>query len=98
MRRVILLNDAKQDLVLIKKFSEKNWGIEQSLTYLRVLKQTIDLINSNPKIGTNRTDISIQLFSFPIKSHVIYYMFSADTTWIIRVLHKSMLPKNHLKD
>ena len=95
MRHLILLNDAKKDLALIKQYSLKQWGKLQSLKYLLEMKQTIELINANPNIGSVKTDIKSNFFSFPQKSHVIYYMFNAETTWVVRILHKSMLPNLH---
>lgn len=98
MRHLILLNDAKKDLVLIKKYTFEQWGKSQGLKYLKELKQTIKLINANPNIGTTKVEINPNFFCFPQKSHVIYYIFNAETTWIVRVLHKNMLPKLHLED
>jgi toxin ParE1/3/4 len=97
MRHLILLNDAKQDLALIKEYTTKKWDRHQSLKYLKELRQAIELINTNPNIGTMNVEIKYNFFSFPLKSHVVYYMFNAEITWVVRVLHKSMLPELHLK-
>ena len=98
MRHLILLNDAKKDLALIKVYTSKLWDNQQSLKYMKELRQAIELINSNPNIGTVNEEIKFNLFSFPLKNHVVYYQFNEETLYLMAVMHKYRLPKNYLKD
>ena len=91
-----LTNDAEQDLVKIRDYTVDNWGIEQSTKYLTELKTTFLLITENSSIGTRCEDIGKNVFSFPHASHVMYYTIRNETVVFFAVLHKSMIPKNHL--
>jgi toxin ParE1/3/4 len=98
MRSLIVLSDAKSDIYNIRLFTSKKWGQNQSKKYLQELFLKLNLINKNPNLGISKEDVSQYTTIFPHKSHIIYYYFTDQKTFIIRVLHQSMLPKNHLKD
>ncbi len=90
--------DAQSDLIKIRSYTLKQWGIEQSKKYLLKLRQTIRLLSETPTIGKQRPDISPDVFSFPYVSHVIYYMAHNEQLVVFGVLHKSMVPNAHLED
>lgn len=96
MRKLVLLDDAKNDIKQIRKYTLLSWGKQQSVKYLTELIQKLNLINRNPNLGIQKPDANKRVMSFPHKSHVVYYHFTEYKTFIIRVLHKNMLPKKHL--
>ncbi|MBL1321203.1 MAG: type II toxin-antitoxin system RelE/ParE family toxin [Methylophaga sp.] len=91
-----LSSDAQTDLINIRHYTLKNWGSEHSKKYLSELQQTIELLSDSPEMGKKRTNVSIDTLSFPHASHVIYYVLQNDCLLVFAVLHKSMVPNNHL--
>ena len=93
-----LTRDAKADLIKIRHYTIKQWGIKQSQKYLSDLRQTIELLAETPALGRSRQDVGSEVFSFPHASHVIYYFAHKQKIVVFGVLHKSMVPQNHLTD
>lgn len=88
--------DARTDLLNIRKYTLKTWGKEQSTKYLQELNKTLQLLSDSPSIGIQRADISLTTFSFPYASHIIYYTLDNDFLIIFAVLHKNMVPEKHI--
>ena len=93
-----LTADAQSDLVAIRRYTLVEWGSEQSKKYLAELRQTMKLLSETPKIGTHRTELGVEVFSFPHSGHVIYYHCLGKQLIVFAILHKSMLPMAHLED
>ncbi|MDC9725703.1 MAG: type II toxin-antitoxin system RelE/ParE family toxin [Gammaproteobacteria bacterium] len=91
-----LTTDAQSDLIQIRKYTLIEWGKKQSELYLSKLQQTITLLSESPEMGKKRPDVLDGVFSFPYYSHVIYYVVH-DELLVFAVLHKGMVPKNHLE-
>lgn len=98
MAKYRLTNDAKQDLINIRYYTVAQWGDEQSKKYLLELQQTILLLTESPNIGKKRPDVLTDTLSFPHGSHVIYYMIHDAHILVFAILHKGMVPNNHLED
>ncbi len=88
--------DARADLLNIRKYTIEKWGKEQSTKYLQELNKTLQLLTDSPSIGIQRADISLTTFSFPYASHIIYYTLSNNFLIVLAVLHKNMVPEKHL--
>lgn len=93
-----LTPDAQSDLVEIRRYTLKQWGKSQSQKYLSELRQTLRLLAETPSLGKQRPDVVSGVFSFPHVSHVIYYVIDAHELIVFGVLHKRMVPINHLGD
>jgi len=93
-----LTMDAQADLIKIRQYTLLQWGNKQSELYLSELQQTIILLSKAPEMGKKRPDVSEHTFSFPHASHVIYYVLHNDYLLVFAVLHKSMVPNNHLEN
>ncbi len=93
-----LTPDAKSDLIKIRHFTIKQWGSTQSKKYLSALHKTICLLANTPSLGKPRSEIGVGVLSFPHVSHVIYYMLNKKQLVVFGVLHKSMIPLNHLPE
>ena len=91
-----LTSDAQSDLIDIRRYTLKHWGIQQSQKYLTELRQTIQLLAVTPMLGKLRPDVVSGAFSFPYVSHVIYYLQHHEQIIVFGVLHKRMVPSNHL--
>lgn len=93
-----LTPDAKTDLIEIRRFTVKQWGTAQSQKYLLELRQTIRLLAETPSLGKSRPDVGSSVLSFPHVSHVIYYVVHEQQLIVFGVLHKRMVPLNHLAE
>nr|WP_321241774.1 type II toxin-antitoxin system RelE/ParE family toxin [uncultured Tolumonas sp.] len=91
-----LTPDAQSDLIEIRRYTVIQWGLVQSKKYLLELRQTIRLLAETPSIGIHRPEVGERVFSFPHVSHVIYYIQQEHQVVVFGVLHKRMVPLNHL--
>ncbi|KYZ85058.1 type II toxin-antitoxin system RelE/ParE family toxin [Alloalcanivorax xenomutans] len=90
--------EARKDLIQIRRFTLRQWGPKQSRKYLSDLRQTLRLLCETPSLGKPRPELGAGVFSFPHVSHVIYYIVYRSRLVIFGVLHKRMVPLNHLAD
>ncbi len=82
---------AKDDLLEIGRFTQKEWGTIKRNHYLKQLDDCFTQIAENPQLGIKIDFITGGYRKFPQGSHLIFYKLSdSDTVEIIRVLHKSM--------
>jgi toxin ParE1/3/4 len=93
-----LTRDAQTDLIEIRRYTLKQWGIEQSKKYILELRQTIKALSATPTIGKQRHEVGNNVFSFPHVSHVIYYIIDKKQLTVFGVLHKNMIPLLYLDD
>lgn len=91
-----LTPDAQSDLIEIRRFTVQQWGSAQSQKYLSELRKTIHLLAETPSLGKVRPEIGANVLSFPHVSHVIYYVVHEQQLVVFGVLHKRMVPLNHL--
>jgi len=91
-----LTPDAKADLIKIRRFTIKQWGIKQSQKHISDLRQIIKLLAETPALGKSGPDAGPEVFSFTHASHVIYYFTHKQKIVVFGVLHKNMTPQNHL--
>ncbi len=61
------------------------------------LRQIITLLAETPLLGRARPDVGEKVFSFPHGSHVIYYLLHRKQLVVFAVLHKRIVPMNHLQ-
>ena len=86
-----LTRRAKADLKSIAKFTEKRWGREQRLIYIKQFDDTFHVLSDTPEIGNNCNYIKESYQKFPQGSHIIYYRITSQKIiQIIRILHKNM--------
>lgn len=98
MLRLILTDEAKQDLLGIRKYTQAKWGSLQTKTYLGELRNTLKRLQEQPLIGTDQSaDLGPGVFGFPYVSHMIYYRLRENDLIVLAVLHQSMVPSLHLR-
>ncbi|WP_409524317.1 type II toxin-antitoxin system RelE/ParE family toxin [Nitrincola sp. MINF-07-Sa-05] len=88
--------DAKSDLIDIRRFTVQQWGLEKSRQYLSGVRTTLQLLAETPSMGQRRPELGADVSSFPHVSHVIYFLVHNDQVIVFAVLHKRMVPSEHL--
>lgn len=97
MARLIFTDEAKHDLLGIRQYTQKVWGVTQANVYIRELRNTLHRLLEMPLIGTDRSaDLGSGIFSFPQASHMIYYSILDGDLIVLGLLHQSMVPALHL--
>ena len=91
-----LTKDAQSDLIEIRRYTVQEWGAAQSQKYLSELRKTIRLLAETPSLGKARPEVGLKVLSFPYVSHVIYYVVYEQLLVVLAVLHKRMVPLNHM--
>ena len=99
MAKVVLRQEAINDLTDIWYYTVQEWSENQADRYLETIKITCKEIGENPTIGKYYTEINKQLLGLKTGKHIVfYYLISEDEIEVIRILHESMDLKNRLND
>jgi toxin ParE1/3/4 len=88
---------ARDDLREIYQFGLRNWGQNQSSSYLDKLKELFWLLTEQNHIGVERPEIFPEARSFAVERHVVFYQVQSNHIEIIRVLHARQDPNRHIK-
>lgn len=94
---LIIAPAAKADLKDIYQYGLRQWGQQQSDSYLENLEEHFWMLTEQPLIGVERPDLLTDMRSLPIESHTLFYRARSGTVEIIRVLHGRQDPQRHLK-
>lgn len=86
----ILTLEADEDLVKIYDFTYDEFGQNQAEKYLYLLEDIFILLSKTPNLGRIRNEIKLNLYSFPIKSHIVFYEIFEHQIIISRILHATM--------
>ncbi|PTN08201.1 type II toxin-antitoxin system RelE/ParE family toxin [Mangrovibacterium marinum] len=91
MAKVILRQEAIDDLNDIWDYTFEQWDEKQADKYYSMLKFACKEIGGNPEIGREYLAISANLFGFKSGKHIIFYdLISKDEIEIVRILHERM--------
>ncbi|MEE8057984.1 MAG: type II toxin-antitoxin system RelE/ParE family toxin [Pseudomonadales bacterium] len=88
-----------QDIKHITKQSISDFGERQTDKYLNGLEESLQLLADKPKLGRVLTHGNLTKKEYHCHryvSHVIYYRQRKRDIFIVRILHKKMLPEKHL--
>ena len=96
--KIVLHEDAEQDLEEIWFYTFQKWSLEQADRYYNLIFKEIDLLASRPQIGKDIGYLKEDYHSAKVKSHLIFYKFSKTEIQIIRILHENMDIPNRLID
>ncbi len=91
-----LTPDAQSDLIEIRRYTVHQWGPAQSQKYLSELRKTLRLLAEIPSLGKPKPEVGTNVLSFTHASHVVYYVAHERQLVVFGVLHKRMVPNNHL--
>ena len=97
--KYIILEEARHDLLNIRRFTVRNWNKKQSTTYIGELKEVFTLLVMNPAVGDDqsRDFIRDNIKSFVYKGYVIYYKKTGIDIAIIGVFHHLIIPDSHIR-
>ena len=99
MAKVILRQEAINDLSDIWYYTLHKWSERQADKYYNDIKIACKEIGENPSVGKNYRDISEQLLGFKSGKHILFYSkISEDEIEVIRILHESMDLKNRISE
>ena len=89
---------AESDLEQIIDYTTNTWGVIQANEYIDGLETLGQHLADNPAMGLPNIQCMAELFTFPYKSHMLYYLKKEYGISIVRVLHQSMLPEQYLNN
>lgn len=99
MVKVILRQEAIDDLTDIWNYTLWEWSERQAEKYYEAIKFACKEIGENPGIGKNYTEISKHLFGLKSGRHIIFYhQISEDEIEVIRILHERMDLKSRITE
>lgn len=99
MAKVILRQEAIDDLNNIWTYTFDKWSEKQADKYYSTLEFTCLQIGKNPELGKEYEGINSNLLGLRIGKHIIFYqILSEDEIEVIRILHERMDLKNRMND
>ena len=87
---------ARNDLKSIWRYTYDNFGLQQADTYFDQIESSMEVIQTNPKIGIGCDYIRNGYRQYKVNHHYIFYRIEERTIQVIRVLHESMQSSSHL--
>ncbi|WP_299111473.1 type II toxin-antitoxin system RelE/ParE family toxin [uncultured Winogradskyella sp.] len=99
MAKVILRQEAINDLNRIWDYTFEKWSEKQADKYYATVKMACNGIGESPDIGKEYDGISKNLLGLKSGKHIIFYQqISSDRIEIIRILHERMDLKNRITE
>jgi toxin ParE1/3/4 len=83
---------AADDLKAINEYTARQWGNAQRRKYLGALRQRLQWLVENPRLGKARPELRENCYSFPQGEHVIFYAIRSPDIEILSVIHNRALP------
>lgn len=96
MLEIVYTEKAEQDLVEIGLYTWNEWGEEQYLKYMMLLREICEDILPRSHRLAREVPGRRGMLRWRCERHVIYFRLTDDELEIVRVLHERMLPKKHL--
>ncbi len=89
---------AKEDMLAIARYTQRQWGVAQRNDYLRMLDGAFHRLAEMPELGAQCDFIRPGYRKHPVGSHLIFYRLDAQHVLeVVRVLHQMMdVCKAHL--
>ena len=88
MNQVIFTPLARQDLIEIFDYAAAG-DIEQAAKHLRLINEKCRLLAKFPEMGRLRHEFYINLRSFPVRKHIVFYQSIENGIEVLRILHAS---------
>ncbi|MGV8946850.1 MAG: type II toxin-antitoxin system RelE/ParE family toxin [Lutibacter sp.] len=99
MAKVVLRQEASNDLNDIWEYTFVKWSEIQADIYYATIKLSCKGIGENPNIGKEYFGVSRNLLGLKSGKHIIFYhLISEDKIEVIRILHERMDLKNRLTE
>jgi toxin ParE1/3/4 len=81
---------ARDDLINIGRYTERQWGKSQRNAYLHDFEERFRWLAENPRLGKHRSDVTEGYYSYPQGQHVIFYLIGQGGIEVIGIPHKEM--------
>lgn len=99
MAKIILRQEAIDDLNDIWAYTFEVWSEKQADKYYATLEFACMQIGENPELGKEYDGISSSLLGLRTGKHIIFYQIIAeDEIEVIRILHERMDLKNRMSE
>lgn len=99
MPKVVLRQEAVDDLTAIWEYTLQEWSENQADKYYETIRAACQVIGQNPTAGKIYPEISANLLGFKSEKHILFYhLVSEDEIEIIRILHEKMDLKNRTNE
>jgi toxin ParE1/3/4 len=99
MAKVILRQEAIDDLNDIWTYTFKEWSEKQADKYYATLEFACTQIGENPQLGKQYEGITNNLLGYRTGKHIIFYqILNKNEIEIIRILHERMDLKNRIDE
>ncbi len=99
MAKVVLKQEAIDDLNNIWEYSFEKWSENQADKYYSMLKLACKEIGESPKLGREYNNIKNNLLGLKSGKHIIFYQkVDEDEIEIIRILHEQMDLKSRINE
>ncbi len=99
MAKVVLRQEAIDDLNDIWDYTFEKWSENQADKYYATIKLACNGIGKNPGVGKEYYGISKDLLGIKSGKHIIFYqLISVDKIEVIRILHERMDLKNRITE
>lgn len=91
MPKVILRQEAINDLTEIWQYTLHKWSEKQADKYYQAIQSACKEIGNDPNLGKVYTEVNPNLLGFKSGKHILFYhLISEDEIEIIRILHERM--------
>ena len=81
---------AQRDLDEIWEYTQRNWGIDQAVFYVRQIARHIDMVSERISTGRACPEVRAGYYKYPSGSHLLFYRMTDGGMDIVRILHESM--------
>ncbi|MFY7665622.1 type II toxin-antitoxin system RelE/ParE family toxin [Flavobacterium sp.] len=99
MAKVVLRQEAINDLNEIWVYTYDEWSEKQADKYYSALEFACTQIGKNPELGKKYDRISKNLLGLRTGKHIIFYqVISNDSIEVVRILHEGMDLKNRFDE
>lgn len=99
MAKVVLRQEAIDDLNDIWVYTFEEWSEKQADKYYSTLEFACMQIGKNPEIGKEYNGINKNLLGLRTGKHIIFYqVITKDEIEVVRILHERMDLKNRLNE
>jgi toxin ParE1/3/4 len=88
--RVIVSPEARKDLRIIRKHSERQWGSRKAGAYIEAIWDSIESLEKHPEIGRVVSPDQPESRRLTVTPHIVYYRIRESGVEISRVLHERM--------
>jgi toxin ParE1/3/4 len=94
--RFVVSPRAQADIDDIWEYTVGRWGTRQAETYLRLIKEAVEAVATDPRAGRTCDDVRPGYRKYLVGSHVLFYRVTATAVVVVRILHQRVDVERHL--